>query len=77
MFSYFVLFNLYFVSIFFHFKTFKRINLMDFEKTYILLPLRKVRLFRLKKKKKEKLKYFSIQIKNPRNKLLSLNNQLK
>lgn len=50
---------------------------MDFEKTYILLSLRKVRLFRLKKKKKEKLKYFSIQIKNPRNKLLSLNNQLK
>lgn len=49
---------------------------MDFEKTYILLSLRKVRLFRLKKKK-EKLKYFSIQIKNPRNKLLSLNNQLK
>lgn len=69
MFSYFVLFNLYFVSSSFHFKTFKRINLMDFEKRiyyrrYVTLPIIS---FKKKKKKNSMLKYFSIQ--NPRNQL--------
>lgn len=70
MFSYFVLFNLYFVSIFFHFKTFKRINLMDFEKRIYYCRYVKLSIVSFKKKKKNStLKYFSIQIKNPRNKL--------
>lgn len=36
---------------------------MDFEKTYILLPLRKVRLFRLKKKKKKNSNIFLFKLK--------------
>lgn len=55
MFSYFVLFNLYFVSSSFHFKTFKRINLMDFEKRIYYRRYATLPIISFKKKKKEKL----------------------
>lgn len=68
MFSFYLTYTL---CLFLHFKTFKRINLMDFEKRIYYRRYVKLSIvsFKKKKKKNSTLKYFSIQIKNSRNKL--------